>query len=74
MKSPVFQKRNAKLKCLFAFFIILQGSTTDFMKKVPSVYTHSMKTIYLFLSAQVAEKTIYHMMQIVYIDGTFKHF
>ena len=25
------------------------------MKKVPSVYTHSMNTIYLSLSAQVAE-------------------
>ena len=29
------------------------------MKKVPSVYTHSMKTIYLSLSAQVAEGTIF---------------
>ena len=27
------------------------------MKKVPSVYTHSMKTIHLLLSAQVAEGT-----------------
>ena len=33
--------------------------TADFMKKVPSVYTPSMKTIYLSLSAQVAEETIF---------------
>ena len=32
--------------------------TADFMKKVPSVYTHSLKTIYLSLSAQVAEAKI----------------
>ena len=31
-------------------------NTGDF--KVPSVYTHSMTTIYLSLSAQVAEGTI----------------
>ena len=31
----------------------------DFMKIVPSVYTHSMKTIYLSLSAHVAEGTIF---------------
>ena len=29
------------------------------MKKVPSVYTHSMKTIHLLLSAQVAEGTFF---------------
>ena len=35
-------------------------SIANFMKKVPSVYTHySMTTIYLFLSAQVAEGTIF---------------
>ena len=33
--------------------------TADFMKKVPTVYTHSMKTIYLSLSAQVAEGTFF---------------
>ena len=33
--------------------------TADFMKKVPVVCTPSMKTIYLSLSAQVAEGTIF---------------
>ena len=31
----------------------LFAPTADYVKKVPSVYTHSMKTIYLSLSAQV---------------------
>ena len=29
------------------------------MKKIPSVYIHSMKTIYLSLSAKLAEGTIF---------------
>ena len=33
------------------------GATADFIKKVLSVYTHSMTTIYLSLSAQVAMST-----------------
>ena len=32
-------------------------TTADFIKKVLSVYTHSMKTIYLSLSDQVAKST-----------------
>ena len=38
------------------------AATADFMKKVPSVYTHSMTTIYIYYiypSAQVAEGTIF---------------
>ena len=34
--------------------------TADFRKKVLSVYTHSTKTIYLSLSAQVAKSTFFH--------------
>ena len=33
--------------------------TADFIKNVFSVYTHSMSTIYLFLSAQVAKSTFF---------------
>ena len=33
--------------------------TADFIKKVLSVYTHSMTTIYLFLRAQVAKSTFF---------------
>ena len=33
--------------------------TADFIKKVLSVYTHSMTTIYLSLSAQVARSTFF---------------
>ena len=33
--------------------------TAAFMKKVPSVYTHSMKTIFLSLRVQVAEVTLF---------------
>ena len=33
--------------------------TADFIKKVLSVYTHSMATIYLSLSAQVAKSTFF---------------
>ena len=35
------------------------GGTADFMKKVLSVYTHSMTTIYLSLSAQVAKSAFF---------------
>ena len=34
-------------------------STADFIKKVLGVYTHSKATIYLSLSAQVAESTFF---------------
>ena len=34
-------------------------STADFIKKVLSVYTHSMATIYLSLSSQVAKSTFF---------------
>ena len=33
--------------------------TADFIKKVLSLYTHSMTTIYLSLSAQVAKSTFF---------------
>ena len=33
--------------------------TADFIKKVLSVYTHSMQTIYLSPSAQVAKSTLF---------------
>ena len=49
--------RNAKIKV---------GCTADLMKKVPSVYTHSMKTIYLSLSAKVAEGTIFRKFPVVF--------
>ena len=35
------------------------SATADFIKKVLSVYTHSMTTIYLSLSAQVAKSTFF---------------
>ena len=38
---------------------IRRSYTADFIKKVLSVYTHSMKTIYLSLSAQVAKSTFF---------------
>ena len=34
-------------------------TTADFMKKVPGVDTHSMETIYLSLSVQVSERTVF---------------
>ena len=34
-------------------------NTADFLKKILSVYTHAMKTIYLSLSAQVAISTFF---------------
>ena len=36
-----------------------EEGTADFIKKVLSVYTHSMTTIYLSLSAQVARITFF---------------
>ena len=36
--------------------------TADIMNKVPSVYTHSMESIYLSLSAQVAEGTVFRKL------------
>ena len=41
-------------------------ATADFMKKVPSVYTHSMGTIHLSLSALVAEGTVFRKCQVPY--------
>ena len=40
-------------------FLLPQFHTADFIKKVLSVYTHSMTTIYLSLSAQVAKSTFF---------------
>ena len=39
--------------------------TADFIKKVLSVYTHSMASIYLSLSAQVAKSTFFMKSPIV---------
>ena len=41
------------LKCVKRF------TTADFIKKVLSVYTHSMTTIYLSMSTQVAKSTFF---------------
>ena len=56
----VFIKYRSKNK-VFNDLIINDSVTADFMKRIPSVYTHSMKTIYLSLSADqvVAEGTIF---------------
>ena len=40
--------------------------TADFIKKVLSVYTHAMKTIYLSLSAQVAISTFFMKSPVVH--------
>ena len=40
--------------------------TADFIKKVLSVYTHSMTTIYLSLSAQVAKSTFFMKSPVYY--------
>ena len=42
-----------------------RASTADFIKKVLSVYTHSMTTIYLSLSAQVAKSTFFMKSPVV---------
>ena len=47
-------------------FVQIYLDTVDFIKKVLSVYTHLMKTIYLFLSTQVAKSTFF-MKSPVYI-------
>ena len=51
-----------QLICLFfidAFPYLFLYSTADFIKKVLSVYTHSMTTLYLSLSVQVANSTFF---------------
>ena len=45
------------------------GLKTDFMKKVSPVYTHSMKTIYLSLNAQVGEGTFFRKSPV--LKGVF---
>ena len=39
--------------------IVPNNATADFIKKVPGLYTHSMETIYLSLSTQVALGTFF---------------
>ena len=39
--------------------ILFIGPSADFLKKVPGVFTHSMETIYLSMSAHVAEGTFF---------------
>ena len=49
-------------------------NTADFIKKVLSVYTHSMATIYLSLSAQVAKSTFFMKPPILkYLKLQTKH-
>ena len=50
--------------------------TADFIKKVLSVYTHSMTTIYLSLSAQVAKSTSFMKFPVCKIvaDSYFNNF
>ena len=58
--------------------IIKTLCTEDFIKKVLSVYTHSMTTIYLSVSAQVAKSTffmkspvcIYYNLYLIFINKT----
>ena len=47
----------------------LVQATADFIKKVLSVYTHSVTTIYLSLSAQVAKSTFF--MKSPVAEGSF---
>ena len=46
-------------------YVLLGRYTADFMKKVPSVYTHLMETIYLSMSTQVAEGTAFRKLPVV---------
>ena len=48
--------------------------TADFIKKVPLVYTYSMKTIYLSLIKQVAEGTILRYIYVTSILLDFQDF
>ena len=43
--------------------------TADFIKKVLSVYIHSMTTIYLSMSAQVAKSTFFMKSPVLYWTG-----
>ena len=42
-----------------------EAGTADFIKKVLSVYTHSMTTIYLSLGTQVAKSTFFMKFPVV---------
>ena len=44
-------------------------ATADFILKILGVYTHSMETIYLFLSAQVAGGTFFMKSLVLHILG-----
>ena len=50
---------------------LVHTGTGDFIKKVLSVYTHSMATNYLSISAQVAKSTFF--MKSPVAEGTFFH-
>ena len=50
---------------IISSIIMVLYDTADFMKKVPSVYTHAMETIYLSLSAQVAEGTVFRKLPVI---------
>ena len=49
-------------------------STADFIKKVLSVYSHSMTTIYLSLSAQVAKSTFFMKSLVPYYNMHIMYF
>ena len=51
------------------YLSLVHKGTAGFIKKVLSVYTHSMTTIYLSLSAQVAKSTFF--MKSPVAEGTF---
>ena len=75
-----FQYRNSRLFIMFNIRLLLtvlicifgsKLSTADFIKKVLSVYTQSMTTIDLSLSAQVAKSTFFMKSPVYYYNKIF---
>ena len=58
--SPDYKNRVTRKFTLQKMVLKKQKNTADFIKKALSVYTHSMTTFYLSLSAQVANSTFFH--------------
>ena len=68
----VFLREDSVSNRIFSFiFFLLVSYTADFMKKVPSVYTPSVKTIYISLSAQVAEGIIFRKPPVCFLYKRF---
>jgi len=59
MSKCITKKNNQLISNTWDFLKKVPSATADFIKKVLSVYTYSLTTIYLSLSTQVAKSTFF---------------